>query len=413
VTAQLGTVPLLRRPPFRYLLGANAVSQFGTQVSLVAFPLVAILTLGASALQIGLLAVAQTSAYLVIGLPAGAWVDRLPKRSIMVVADALRAVLLLSIPAAGMLHILTMGQLYAVAAIAGLATVMFDVAYQSSLLTVVGRADLVEANVRMESARIVAQLAGPSVAGWLLEILLAPLVILVDGISFLLSAVLLHAGGRYQPDRRPDRTAQPPRTLLTDVREGLRFVRAHPVLRLLAIITLLTNFFAGVLLAVQVPFLVSHVHLTPFQVGLVGSVGAIGGAIGVMIARRLTRRFGALTMAWAAPLCTWPLILLMPLAQPGRWAVLYPLGWLVVSAGIVLYNVNQVSFRQGVTPEGLLGRMNATLRFLGQGSLPLGALTGGLIGHYLSLRAGIWTSALGELGALVPLLMIRTRATSG
>jgi MFS family permease len=390
---------------FRYLLSAHAVTQLGTQVSVVALPLVAVLALHGSTFQVGILVATQTVGYLLIGLPAGAWVDRLRKRPIMIAADVVRGLLLLLIPLAAVTHTLEMWQLYVVASIAGMAKVMFDVSYQSSLPALVGRDHLVDANARMESVAISATLVGPAAAGWLIQIFSAPLAILIDAVSYLGSAVLLFAGRIQESVAAPAERAR----LVDEIRHGLAFVVRHRIVRLIALCAILSNFFAAVFLAVEVPFLVHVVALRPWQIGLIGSSGAVGGMLGALSARRLVKRFGAGNSAWASATCTWPFVLLLPLARPGWPAVLFPVGWTIVSAGIVVYNVSQVSLRQTITPDHLLGRMNASIRFLGFGSAPLGALAGGLIGQTAGLDLAIWVSSIGIVVAVVPMAGLRPR----
>ncbi|MER7486137.1 MFS transporter [Streptomyces sp. NPDC126497] len=405
VTPRAAAEGLLRMRDFRLLLAGAAAAQFGAHVALVALPLVAVLELDASAFQVGLLTAAETAAFLVIGLPAGAWVDRMRKVPLMIRTDVVRAAAMASVPAAGVAGVLTMTQLYAVALVVGVATVFFDVAHQSFLPRLLPQNQLVKGNGALETVRSSAQVTGPGLGGGLVQLLGAHLAVAADAIGYALSALCLWR--IKQPEPRPE--AVPGASLRADIGEGLHFVLGQPLLRVIAVATGLGNFFTALLMATQTVFLVRVLGLEPGAVGLVLSAAAIGGLAGALAAGALAARWGQARVIWFSPLVTGPFALLWPLSERTGGAALFALGSGVVFFGAVVYNVAQVSFRQVLCPPHLLGRMNATLRFLMWGTLPLGALAGGALADGFGARAALLCCAAGFLTVPLPLLLSELR----
>ncbi|PRH78975.1 MFS transporter [Streptomyces solincola] len=386
---------------FRLLLAGSAAGQAGAQVTLVALPLVAVLLLDASALEVGALTAAETAAFLLIGLPAGAWVDRMRKLPLMIRADVVRALAMASVPAAAAAGVLGMAQMYAVALVTGAATVFFDVAHQSFLPRLLPREQLVAGNGALEVVRSSAQVAGPGLGGGLVQIAGAHLAVAANAVGYALSAVLL-LGIRRSEERPP---AAAGASLAGEVAEGVRFVARHPLLRVIALATGLGNFFAAVLMAVQTVFLVRVLELGPTAVGLVLSAAAVGGLAGALCAGAIGRRFGQARVIWLSVLATNPFAVLWPLATGGAGGALFAAASGAVFFGSVVYNVAQVSFRQALCPPRLLGRMNATLRFLMWGTLPLGALAGGVVAEGFGPRTALACCAVGFLFVPLPLLL--------
>ena len=384
---------LFRHADFRRLWAAETVSQVGTQVTLLALPVVAVSLLDATPLQMGVLTALETAAFLLIGLPAGAWVDRWRRKRVLVAADLVRAAVLATLPVAYLLDVLTLGQLFVVAAVTGTATVFFDVAYQSYLPTLVDRDQLVDGNGKLEASRAVAQVAGPGVTGVLLRVLGAPLLVAVDAVSFLLSALFL---GRIRtPDTAPDRAAR--RRLRTEIAEGLSFVVRHPLLRRIVACTGTSNLFSSITTTLLVLYALRELELSESVLGLVFSAGAVGGLVGAATAARVARRVGegrAIPVSIAVMV---PFTALTPLAAAGAPLVLLTVGQLGFSWAVVVYNVTQVSFRQRLCPPRLLGRMNASVRFLVFGTMPLGALLGGVLGTWLGVLPTLWIAVGGQV----------------
>ncbi|MGW9068062.1 MFS transporter [Streptomyces yangpuensis] len=392
----------MRLRDFRLLLAGAATGQFGAQVTLVALPLVAVLELDAPAFQVGLLTAAETAAFLLVGLPAGALTDRMRKRPLMIRADLVRAVAMLSIPAAALADVLTMVQLYAVALVTGVATVFFDVAHQSYLPQILPRDQLVAGNGALETVRSTAHVTGPGIGGGLVQLVGAQFAVLVDAVGYVLSALFLLRV--KQTEETPERA--PGRSLRKEIGEGVRFIFGHPLLRVIAFTTALANFCTAVLMATQTVHLVRVVGLEAGGLGLVLSASAVGGLLGALCAGRLAARLGQARVILLSLLVTGPFALLWPLSGHGlTGAVLFAAGSAVVSFGAVVYNVAQVSFRQGMCPPRLLGRMNATLRFLMWGTLPLGALLGGALAQSYGSRTALAWCAVGILAVPLPLLL--------
>ncbi|MGW3042069.1 MFS transporter [Kitasatospora sp. NPDC001159] len=392
---------LLDHRDFRLLLAGAAAAQTGSQVTLVALPLVAVVVLDATPFEVGLLTAAETAAFLLVGLPAGAWLDRMRKLPVLIRADVVRCIAVGSIPPAAALGVLSMPQLYLVALVTGVATVFFDVAHQSFLPAVLPREQLVGGNGALETVRSSAQIAGPGLGGGLVQLLGAPLAIVADACGYLASALLL-ARVRVE-EARPE--PEPGRSLRAEVAEGVRFVLGHPLLRAIATATAVSNLFAAVLMAVQTVFWVRVLDLSPGAIGALLSASALGGLAGALCAGQLSRWVGQARLIWLSTVVTAPFAVLWPLSEGGAGVWLFGLAAGVVLFGAVAYNVAQVSFRQSVCPPELLGRMNATMRFLVWGTMPIGALGGGLVADWAGPRAALWLCAAGFLLVPVPLLL--------
>jgi MFS family permease len=380
---------LTRRRDFRLLLLGQTTSQLGTQVSGVAVPLLAVLTLGASPLQLGFVNAASTLAFALIGLPAGAWVDRWRRRPILVASDVSRAVLLLSIPVAAALGVLTLTQLIVVSLLAGAARVFFDVGYQSYLPAVAGPDRLLNANSAMETVRAGGQVVGPGVGGWLVAVIGAADVVLVQAVTFAASAVSLLAIRATEPEI-PAPVDRP--RLRTQIAEGLRVVGHTPLLRATAITSAAGNLAFAIASAVSIVFMVRTLHLSPTAVGIVMALGSITVMAGAALTPRLARSVGSARIIWVALAVSSPIGLLTPLAQPGWPVAFLVLGMAAGELGQIVYAITNVTVRQRLCPAHLLGRVNATMRFLIMGMLPLGALLGGALGELVGLRATLWVS---------------------
>src|SRR4051812_16884853 len=277
---------LWQHADFRRLWIGETVSHFGTAISQLALPLVAILTLHASTFQVGLLTAVEMSAFLVVGLPAGAWVDRMRFRVVLIVNDVVRALALASIPLAAALDGLTIGQLYAVGMVTSVSTVFFDVAYQSYLPELVSRDELVDGNAKLQASESVSQVAGPAVGGLVVQALTAPYAVAVDAVSFLWSAGWIGAI-RTRAAKRPPAEG---RHLGREIAEGLAFVVRHPILRAIAVCTATWNFFAAIGMAVFYVLLARTLHLSPGVIGAIDAVSAVGGLLGSLVAARFAAR---------------------------------------------------------------------------------------------------------------------------
>ena len=397
---------LWRHGDFLKLWSAETISQFGSQVTGLALPLVAVITLNVSAFEVSALVVIEFAPFLLISLPAGVWVDRLPRRPILIAGDLGRAGLLLTIPVAYALDVLTIWQLYGVGFFVGICTVFFDVAYQSYLPSLVERQQLVEGNSKLEISRSGAQLGGPAIAGVLVELLRAPYAILVDAISFLASGLFVLGIAKREenvPTREQRREAKS--SMRTELAEGLRWVLGNRYLRTIAACTATFNFFGSLMGAILIVYLVRSLEMSPSMIGLLFGLANVGYLIGAVTSNRIASKIGVGPAIWAGALCGIAL-LLVPLA-PQNANGAFP--FLVVAEsflgfGVVLYNVTQVSMRQAITPERLQGRMNSVMRFIVWGVMPLGTLLGGSVATIFELRTAIWAGAIGVALAWIPLL---------
>jgi len=386
---------------FRLLWLGDTVSQFGSIVTGTAAPLLAALVLAATPFEMGLLNAADTAAFLLVGLPAGAWVDRMRRRPLMISADLGRAVLLASIPVAWWLHVLTLTQLILVGLVVGVLTVFFDVAYQSFLPSLVSREKLMEGNSKLQASQSVAYVSGPAIGGWLTQFAGGANAIGVNAIGFLSSALCLWRIRGVEPAVEPATD----RHLRREIAEGLRFVFGNRSLVGIVGCTASSNFCTNIMGAVTVLVLTRQLGASAGIVGLVLVGGGVGGVFGALTASRIARWLGQGRTIWVIILVTSPFMLLLPLAGRGWLLSLFALGELANGFGGVVYNIAQVSYRQAICPDRLLGRMNASIRFMVWGTLPLGALVGGVLGSTIGIHATLWVGAVGVLLCPLPVLL--------
>jgi MFS family permease len=394
---------LWRHRDFRLLWAGQSISELGSQVSSLAIPLLAIDRLHAGAFAIGLLTTMSTLPFLLVGLPAGAWIDRIRRRPVLIAADVGRAVVLGSVPAAWALSILTMAQLYLVSLLAGILTVFFDVAYQSYLPALVTREQLTEGNAKLAGSMAVAQVAGPATAGGLVQALGAATAVLSDAASFVVSFLSLIAI-RAPESRPPSRNEANRTSLRSEIAEGLHFVWRERRIRNVSLTTATSNLFGSMGVSVSLLFFRKVIHLSPGRIGILFTIGAVGGVLGAALATRIAARFGlGHTILGAIVLCELGQ-LSYPLVTPGNANVLIAAGGFIYSVGVVVYNVNQLSLRQALCPLALQGRMNASVRTIVWGCMPIGAFVGGVLGATIGLRSTLWVAGIGALSAFTWIL---------
>jgi MFS family permease len=394
--------PLHRDRAFRRFWTAYTVSVFGDQVSALAIPLIAVLTLDASPAQLGVLTSLAWLPHLLLSLPAGVWIDRRPiRRRVMIASDWLRAAVLASVPVAWWLDSLTIWQLLGVAFVVGALTVFFDLAEASYFVGLVRREQYVDANARLSQSRSVAYIAGPSSAGMLVQTLTAPVAIVADAASFVCSALLL----RRTPVTEPPSASrdEPARTQLV---EGFRFLRHHVVLRAGVACTSTINFFNFFLLAILVLFASRTLGLSAATIGLVLGVGAFGALVGAYVAPRIGRLVGiGRAVVIGAVLFPAPLAL-FPLAHGPTWleASMLCVGEFLSSVGVMVFDVNQNSLIAMLIPNRMRSRVGGVMRFFNYGVRPIGALVGGVLGGWIGLRTTMWISVIGALLGVLFLL---------
>lgn len=376
---------LLRHADFRRLWAGDTISQGGQFVGITVIPLLAATVLAATPFQMGLLVAAEQAAFLLLGLPAGVWIDRMRRKPVLLAADFARAALFLSIPVAWWLGVLTFTQLIVVALLAGAGTLFFDVAYQSYLPTLISRDHLIEGNAKLQASSSVAQVAGPGLGGLLTQLAGAANAVLVTGLGFLGSALCLLRIRAVEPPPAPHEKAK----LRIQITEGLRFVFGERILRAITISSATGSFGNGIFIAVLMLFLTRTLELTAAGVGLVLAIGSAGGVLGALTAGFVNRRLGQCRAIWVVTAFTWPCGMLNALAMPG-WRVAFAVaGYGIFSYGLIVFNVANVSYRQTVCPDRLLGRMTASIRFVVWGVFPLGGLAGGVLGELIGIRGTI------------------------
>ena len=397
---------LWRHRDFLSLWGAETISQFGSQVSFLALPLVAILVLDVSAFKVAALTSVEFLPFLLFTLPAGVWVDRLRRRPILVLGNVGRAVALLSVPIAYWVGGLTIWQLYVVGFATGVCTVFFDVAYQSYIPALVGRDDVVEANSKLEISRAAANIGGPGMAGGLVALLTAPVAILVDAVSYALSALLLVRIRKQE--EAPSRAER--RSLRAELGEGLSYVFRHPYQRTMVTMTALSNFFGQVVFSILLVYAVRELGLSAATIGIALAIGNLGTLASALTAKRIGDRLGVGRTILLASCLFGPGTLLIAFAPQEYALPLIVLSMMVIGFGGILYNVTAISLIQAITPDRILGRANASRRFVVWGVVPLGGFTGGALASVIGLRETMVVGAIGGLLTIVPILVSPLRS---
>lgn len=387
----------------RFWVG-QAFSQLGAQVTKLAIPVLAVVMLQATETQVGYLNASGLAAFLLVGLPAGAWIDRMRKRRVMIIADGVRALALATIPLLHFSGLLQLWHLYLVALIQGTATVFFDVSYQSVVPALVAGERIAEANGRLESTQQIAGLTGPAVAGWLVGLVTAPLAMVATSGTYLVSMTALLLT-RDHEELRPRRDRPP---LRREIAEGLRWVFGNPLLRRIVATSGIANLSTTLIFTLMPIFVLRTLGFSPARLGLLLTVMAIGGLLGAMATPQLAKRFGESRLIPLAASGSALAMVLVPLAlllPPD------PAFWLLAGQGMIanfhalVYNITQVTFRQRHTPAHLLGRMNASVRFFVWGVMPIAALLAGWVGSALGIVATLWIGVVGCLVSALPVVL--------
>jgi predicted MFS family arabinose efflux permease len=389
---------LWRDRDFLLLWGGQAVSQAGSQVTILALPLVAIVLLHATTLQVGLLSATATSAYLLVSLPAGVVADRVAKRTLMLASDAAQLVVIGSVPLAYAAGVLSLGQLYVVALATSILDVFFLVAYTSYLPVLVAPEQLMDGNGKLAATQSLAQVAGPGLGALLVGVAGAALAMGSDALSFAVSAACLLAIRRREPkaSRGRDAGREPGRAgFRAEVGAGLRYVLREPILRHAVAWNGTANFFVIMVETLGPLFLIRTVHLRPAYVGVLLALGAVGGVTAGVMARPLIRRIGSARIAWVSMTVFALPGLLIPLAGPGWWVLLFAAGWISWTFSATLCGIALVSYQQATCPPELRGRVSAAQRWINWGTLPLGGLAGGALGTAIGVHATLWLAVIG------------------
>ncbi|MFD5769610.1 MFS transporter, partial [Streptomyces sp. NPDC127049] len=387
---------------------AQTASQLGQRFGMVALPVVAIETLDAGAAQVGYLTAALTACYLLVGLPAGAWVDRRPKRATMIRAAVVRAVVLAGIPVLWAFDRLSLGWLYAVAVVVGVASVFFDVAYQSYVPFIVPDRDIERANARLESSAQISAAGGPAAAGLLLRAVSAPVVIAVDALAYVVCAGLLATVEDSEPPR--ERKAGGESRLAREILAGVRFVVGSPLLRRLCVAMGVSNFFATLTMTLTPLLILRTLGLGSTVMGVVLGVGTLGGLLASLTLPKVRARYEAgkvmavgLVLAGVS-MAAFPLAGSLDESGSVLPVALLVLGQFGMTWGAVTFNIAQVSVRQRVCPRGMLARMTATIRFVVWGSMPVAAVLAGWLGSRVGIVPCLWIGVVGAVLTALPLV---------
>ncbi len=397
---------LWKNGDFLRLWSGQTISMFGSMIGGTAMSFTAILFLQASPFQMGLLHTMELLPAVLIGLLAGAWVDRVRRRPVLIAADLGRALVLASIPLAAVIGVLRIEQVYLVALAVSVLTILFNVAYRSYLPALVSKAELLEANSKLTASASVSEFAGFSLGGWLVQALSGPIAILIDAVSFIFSAVSV--GLIRAPEAEIQAEEQP--NLRREILDGLQVVWQQPLLRASATAVGIIGLTSGVYGSLVVLYMVRGVGFSPGILSMFWAVGGVSSFIGAALAARFTRRLGV------GPAMTIGLVLsgLSSLLIPLASGVSFLSGLLLVVAQLgdgfyLIYEINLVSLRQAVSDERLLGRVNATFEFAALGASLLGALLGGVLGEWLGVRPVLFAAAFGTIlaGLLIAVSPLR------
>jgi MFS family permease len=380
---------------------AQTISAVGSEVTSLALPLTAVLVLETTPAQMSLLTFSRTLPFLVFGLMAGVWVDRMRRRPILIASDIGRAVLLATIPLGAMLGALAMPHLYVVTFLVASIGVVSAVAYQSFVPSLVERSRLVAANSRLEATASAAAIAGPGLGGFLVQALTAPIAILVDAASFIASAALMATIRVSEPDPHASVAGERARVLIAD---GLRLVRDNPVLRAIVSCGTVHNFFSRMMDALYVFYLARVLDLGAGWIGVIAAMGGLGALLGALAAPRAARRLGIGRACIGAQVLTGVSRLLVPLAAgPASVVILVlALAELLLGAARPIFNINQVSMRLTITPDHQHGRVNASMRFIMWSVTPVGAALAAVVSTAIGVRQALFLAAVGVLFAALP-----------
>ena len=400
---------LWSHPDFVKLWTGQSISELGSQVSQLAIPWLAAVGLHASPIAFSLLGVLGFLPFILFALPAGVWVDRLRRRQILIVGDAARAALLTLIPILWALGLLQIWHLLVLQFVIGIFTVFFDVAYQSYLPALIDREHLVDGNSKLQLTVSVAQVAGPSLSGGLIAAITAPYAIVADAASFVISTLfMIRMRHRENVPERAAGEAHP--RMWPQVKEGLAWVVGNRHLRAIAGCTGTSNFFGQILFAIFVLYAVRVLHLSALLLGTVFAVGSVGSIAGALAANPLRKRLGvgpAIVSYAVVFSCAGILFPLAPRSFPVPFLIA---GMAIFGFASVAYNITQVSLRQAITPERLQGWMNAAMRWIVWGTIPLGTLVGGAIGQAIGLRTALWVGAIGGIPVFLWVLLSPVRS---
>ncbi|ASS75392.1 MFS transporter [Tumebacillus algifaecis] len=402
---------LWKHPDFMKLWTGQTLSMFGAQITTLALPLIAALMLNVNAVQMGMLTAIGYLPYILFSLFVGVWVDQLRRRPIMILTDVIRGVGLLVIPYAAWEGFLTFELLCTISFLVGTASVFFDIAYMSYLPSIVKTEELVEGNSKLEFSNSASQISGQAIGGALVQLLTAPVAILINGITFFISAFTLIIIKRKEdkpslPEEKEDNN------VFQNIRDGLKFVFGNTILARITVATGLFNLFGLAMEAIYILYVTRELSLSPFMLGLIFTMSGVGAMAGAAVAGKVAEKLSlgkTLVLSLALAGVFYLLVPLSSLLSVTLAIIVLMVSQFVDAAMIVIYNINQRSLRTAITPDHLQGRMNASLRFIIFGSIPVGAMLGGFLGDAIGTQ---WTLVVGAAGMLISSGVILTSSVA-
>lgn len=401
---------LWQQPNFLKYWGAVVTSQFGSGISWLAMPIIGAVLLEATAVEMGILSAAGTLPYLLFGLLAGAWVDRLRKRPILMAADIGRALLLITIPVTAVISTITLPHLIIVTFLSGTLSLFADVSASAYLPVLISRKNMVEGYSKLSATESLIEVSGPGIAASLVELFSAPIAIFIDALSFVVSALLV--GSIRQAEPEPD-DKKKQISLRQDIRQGLHFVKDNDYLRPMLLNNVTMQLFGGMVDGILIIYLTRVLGLPATFIGVMFAAGALMGLAAAALGRRSAKRFGLGRLVLLGTLLIGVGSLARPLSfgTPLLAGIILLIGQAIQGFGNTIYNIGYDSLLPQITPDHLLGRVNATTLFFAYGALPIGALIGGVIGDGIGLRAALAVSSIGLFWAFLWVFFSVLRST--
>jgi MFS family permease len=384
----------LRNKNFLALWGGQTVSVVGSQMSGLAIPVFAVTFLNINEAQMGYLNAAGTASFLLVGLIAGAWVDRWVKRRVMIFADVIRMIAVALIPILYFTGTIQIWHLFVISGVMGLATVFFDVAYQSFIPFIVSKEQIASANSSLETTNQLSSIAGPAIVGALLTMFKAPVLLIADALSFLVSTLSLSA----IRDREESKPKEDRNKLRHEIAEGLQFVWSNKIIRAVSFNTATSNLFSTAQFTLLPLVILRDLKISPAGFGLIESIAAVGGLVGAVSAARLSKWIGEGQVIAVSSVLMGVTAFAPAIASGSSQLVAIVIlcaGQFLGMFTVLTYNITQVSARQRLCPEHLLGRMNASIRFFVWGVMPIGALLAGVTATAFGIQAVLWFTAIG------------------
>lgn len=387
---------------FRLFWTGQTISMFGSQITLIGLPLTAVYLLNANSFQMGIFQAVATIPFFLFSLFAGVWIDQNKKKPVLIICNLLTAFFLILIPLGAWFDVLNFYLFYIIVFFAATFSMIFELAYLSFLPMIVKREELSDGNSKLEISRSLAQVSGPSIAGLLISVFTAPIAILIDSISYVISSIFLSKINIEEPTLLVNHD-----NIFKKIGDGIKILIKHPILRSISFSTAILNFFRTAFDAVYILFIVNIVGANPTQVGIIFGVGSIGGILGAFFSQKISKIIGiGPSIIGSVVMITGGGIIVAFVNESMIFTmILLILGQIFTGFGNTVYFVSQVSLRQSITPTEIMGRINASNRFISRAAMPLGGLFGGLLGTFVALKLSLFILAIGYILAIICLII--------